>query len=124
MYHCTNCRPESAAGGFGEPKSQREADAIDEKIAALTTLFEQRVSVLTGGAGTGKTSVLKVFLRELRKIEGPSATLLAAPTGKARVRLQTTTGVFARARCSSGSLCVMKYRSVPKAFASREQGGR
>jgi hypothetical protein len=78
-------------GGFGEPKTQRESDAIDEKVRSLETLFGQRISFLTGGAGTGKTSVLKVFLRKLREVEGVNATLLAAPTGKARVRLQAAT---------------------------------
>ena len=80
------------SGGFGEPETEREKDAINEKIQALETLFSQRISILTGGAGTGKTSVLKVFLKRLWEVEGPSATLLAAPTGKARVRLQSATG--------------------------------
>jgi exodeoxyribonuclease V alpha subunit len=81
------------AGGFGKPKTSRETDAINEKVRTLEILFEQRISILTGGAGTGKTSVLKVFLRHLRQVEGPSSTLLAAPTGKARVRLQAATGL-------------------------------
>lgn len=81
----------SAQGGFGAPKTQREIDAIDEKVRALEILYSQRISILTGGAGTGKTSVLKVFLRQLRQIEGVTSTLLAAPTGKARVRLQAAT---------------------------------
>ncbi|MCC7157108.1 MAG: AAA family ATPase [Bryobacterales bacterium] len=78
-------------GGFGEPVTPRERDAIDEKVRALEVLFSNRITILTGGAGTGKTSVLRFFLEELRKIEGHTATLLAAPTGKARVRLQATT---------------------------------
>lgn len=79
-------------GGFGEPGTEREAEALLEKIAALETLYRNRLSVLTGGAGTGKTSVLNAFLRALRDVEGPRSTLLAAPTGKARVRLQTASG--------------------------------
>lgn len=78
-------------GGFGRPNTPREVDAINEKILALKVLFSQRVSILTGSAGTGKTSLLKVFLQHLREIEGFTATLLAAPTGKARVRLQSAT---------------------------------
>ncbi|MEK6280409.1 MAG: AAA family ATPase [Acidobacteriota bacterium] len=78
-------------GGFGEPQTPRENDAIEEKVRALQVLYSQRVSVLTGGAGTGKTSVLRVFLEQLRAIEGFTATLLAAPTGKARVRLEAAT---------------------------------
>ncbi len=77
---------------FGEPDSDREKAALEEKDAALRTLFSRRLSVLTGGAGTGKTSALKVFLQELTRAEGRHPTLLLAPTGKARVRLSTKTG--------------------------------
>jgi len=77
---------------FGEPNSDREKAALSEKQVALATLFSRRISVLTGGAGTGKTSVLKVFLQELERAEGRHPTLLLAPTGKARVRLSTKTG--------------------------------
>src|SRR5258708_40291875 len=100
----TSCLPEGRGlvskeddgGGFGQPSTRREIDAIDEKVRALEILFSQRISVLTGGAGTGTTSVLKVFLRHLREVEGPSATLLAAPTGKARVRLQAASGICSK----------------------------
>ena len=78
-------------GEFGEPRSKRERQALDEKVTALETLFSRRLSILTGGAGTGKTSVLKVFLQELVRAEGRHPTLLLAPTGKARVRLSTKT---------------------------------
>ncbi len=61
-------------------------------MGALETLFARRLSILTGGAGTGKTSVLKVFLQELARAEGRHPSLLLAPTGKARVRLSTKTG--------------------------------
>ena len=79
-------------GLFGEPESDREHGALDEKVAALETLFARRLSILTGSAGTGKTSVLRVFLQELARAEGRQPTLLLAPTGKARVRLSTKTG--------------------------------
>lgn len=76
---------------FGEPASERERSAFREKEAALRTLFGQKLSILTGGAGTGKTSVLQVFLSELERVEGKQPLLLLAPTGKARVRLATKT---------------------------------
>ena len=78
-------------GEFGEPKSKREQLALDEKATALQILFSRRLSILVGGAGTGKTSVLKVFLQELVNVEGHHSILLLAPTGKARVRLSTKT---------------------------------
>lgn len=76
---------------FGLPKNEREGTALVEKARALEVLAKQRISVLTGGAGTGKTSVLKVFLNEMEKAEGKIKFHLLAPTGKARVRLSTAT---------------------------------
>lgn len=69
-----------------------ERRARGEKAIALDKLFSFRFSVLTGRAGTGKTTVLKVFIKGLEKKEGRHPILLLAPTGKARVRLQEITG--------------------------------
>lgn len=71
---------------------QIERKARAEKAMALDKLFSFRFSVLTGRAGTGKTTVLKVFIRGLEEREGKQPVLLLAPTGKARVRLQEITG--------------------------------
>jgi exodeoxyribonuclease V alpha subunit len=64
-----------------------EERARSEMARALARLYEARFSVLCGRAGTGKTSVLKVFLNGLEQLEGKRPILLLAPTGKARVRL-------------------------------------
>jgi ATP-dependent exoDNAse (exonuclease V) alpha subunit len=77
--------------GFGEPRSDRETAALHEKAEALAILYRQRVSVLTGSAGTGKTSALRIFLEQLDRAEGRQGVYLLAPTGKARVRLSTAT---------------------------------
>lgn len=77
---------------FGRPITEKQRLALSEKEAALNVLFSKRLSVLTGSAGTGKTSVLKVFLDTLDETEGKQGVLLLAPTGKARVRLSTKTG--------------------------------
>ena len=47
-----------------------EVRARTEKADALAKLYEGRFSVLCGRAGTGKTSVLKVFLYDLTGIGG------------------------------------------------------
>jgi len=80
-----------AKGGFEKPTSERGQQALVEKEQALEVLWSERVSVLTGGAGTGKTSVVRVLLEGLLAAEGFQTLLLAAPTGKARVRLETKT---------------------------------
>jgi hypothetical protein len=69
--------------------SVRENKARKEKAAALAELAASRFSVLVGPAGTGKTSILRTLLNEPGIKNG--GVLLLAPTGKARVRMQTQT---------------------------------
>ncbi len=76
---------------FAAPKSEREHAALAEKEIALEVLYRQRVSVLIGGAGVGKTKALQVFVNSLIATEGMHPMLLLAPTGKARVRLAEST---------------------------------
>jgi len=72
----------------GEDAAQEDR-ARQEKAAALRELFESRISVLVGPAGTGKTTLLKM-LCGLREVSN-GGILLLAPTGKARVRLEQQT---------------------------------
>ncbi|MEM3765831.1 MAG: AAA family ATPase [Candidatus Bathyarchaeia archaeon] len=68
-----------------------ESKAREEKIVALDIMWRFRFSVLTGYAGTGKTTTLKLFIKGLEAKEGKQPILLLAPTGKARVNLQKIT---------------------------------
>ena len=71
--------------------SQRDLDARKEKSAALEVLFKAKISVLIGAAGTGKSTLLKALCSiDSVRDEG---ILLLAPTGKARVRAEQTTGL-------------------------------
>ncbi len=71
--------------------SKDDLKARKEKAAALAILYHSRVSVLTGAAGTGKSTLLKALcsIDTLRN----SGILLLAPTGKARVRLEQASGM-------------------------------
>ena len=73
-------------------KRDAEERARREKETALQILFSKRFSVLTGKAGTGKTTALRSFIKGLVQKEGKQPVLLLAPTGKARVRLETKIG--------------------------------
>ncbi len=68
-----------------------EIKARAEKSAALEEIFASRLSVLVGAAGTGKTTLLKMLCK-LKEVAG-GGILLLAPTGKARVQLETRTGI-------------------------------
>ena len=77
---------------FG-PMAKGDADedrARTEKAVALQTLAANRVGMLIGPAGTGKTTVIQLLLSRA-DIVGARVRLLA-PTGKARVRLGQETG--------------------------------
>lgn len=70
--------------GYNEA-NERCRNAVADQVKALEMFCSKRLSVLAGPAGTGKTTVVKAFLKLPQiKAEG---TLLLAPTGKARVRL-------------------------------------
>lgn len=78
----------------GAPKakpSNRDLAARKEKSAALEVLYKSAVSVLMGAAGTGKSTLLKA-LCSIESVKNKGI-LLLAPTGKARVRLEQTSGM-------------------------------
>lgn len=62
----------------------------DRQRAAVQMALSHKVSILTGGPGTGKTSTVRAIL-ELLNRKGKQA-LLAAPTGRAAKRLAESTG--------------------------------
>ena len=65
--------------------TESERKAREEKTAILKELAEARLSVLIGGAGTGKTTLLALLCKSPQIKNG--GVLLLAPTGKARVRM-------------------------------------
>lgn len=70
----------------GKPKASNEDKAREEKAVILKELAESRLSVLIGGAGTGKTTLLALLCKSSKIRDG--RVLLLAPTGKARVRMK------------------------------------
>jgi energy-coupling factor transporter ATP-binding protein EcfA2 len=81
--------PGSVAAPVGDETAEERART--EKASALEELFSSRFSVLIGPAGTGKTTLLKV-LSTIPEVN-TGGVLMLAPTGKARVRMETQTGV-------------------------------
>jgi exodeoxyribonuclease V alpha subunit len=62
--------------------------ARESHVSALERLASRPFSVLTGGAGTGKTTLIATFIKALQRSPRPEKLLLLAPTGKAAVRLK------------------------------------
>jgi exodeoxyribonuclease V alpha subunit len=65
----------------------------DAQWHAISAVLEHRLSILTGGPGTGKTSAMRALVDLLR--DRRRSVRLCAPTGKAARRLAETTGADA-----------------------------
>lgn len=90
---------------FGEPVTTRQIDAekaVDwvqaqlslslapDQVEAVKSAINSKVMVITGGPGTGKTTIINAVLKILGRIG--IDILLAAPTGRAAKRMTETTG--------------------------------
>jgi exodeoxyribonuclease V alpha subunit len=62
--------------------------------SAVTLVLASKVSVITGGPGVGKTTLLRAILSVLRREH--VAVTLCAPTGRAAKRLTESTGIEAK----------------------------
>jgi exodeoxyribonuclease V alpha subunit len=91
------------------PKSVRDIDsqkAIDwvqgrlaitlaeKQVEAVRRAIENKVMVITGGPGTGKTTIINAILKIYSRIR--ARIMLAAPTGRAAKRMGETTGFDAK----------------------------
>lgn len=66
----------------------------EEQYEAIRSSLVQKVSIITGGPGTGKTTILRALVQILsaKKVD----IVLAAPTGRAAHRMTEATGGFAQ----------------------------
>lgn len=81
----------AAAVNWAQEKADIEFAA--KQADAVRTALGQKMSILTGGPGTGKTTILRALVDILRAKK--VRLHLAAPTGRAAQRLAETTGGFA-----------------------------
>ncbi len=87
-----------AASAIREIKIEKAADWVQEKlgitfapgqITALETSFREKVHIVTGGPGTGKSTITRAILSVHEKLT--KEIILCAPTGKAAKRLSEIT---------------------------------
>ena len=85
----------------------------DQQRAALKNALAHKASVLTGGPGTGKTTILRALVEILKAKK--VRVHLAAPTGRAAQRLAETTGGYA-----STIHRLLKYDPAKGGFTANE----
>jgi exodeoxyribonuclease V alpha subunit len=72
------------------PSAQEGVRLAPQQLEAIETTVHNKVTILTGGPGTGKTTTLRALLDLLD--EGQHTYVLAAPTGRAAKRLAEASG--------------------------------
>ncbi len=74
--------------------SKMKIELAEEQLEAVHTATKSKIMVLTGGPGTGKTTILNAIIKVFQSIG--AKVLLAAPTGRAAKRMTETSGVEAK----------------------------
>lgn len=68
-------------------------DAIKGQIEVCKKVFTEPICIISGAAGTGKTTIIKALINAIENVHGSSTPFqLLAPTGKAAVRIREKTG--------------------------------
>lgn len=76
------------------PATTMEDLSLEQRHAVeLGCDMKERIVGITGGAGTGKTSVLGIMYKTLGEDIGKNKIALCAPTGRAAKRIQELTGI-------------------------------
>ena len=97
LHEMLDAMPESMSLDIDRQIAELEAlEGItfhEQQKAAIRTAVQSGMCVITGGPGTGKTTIIKCIIR-LLSVQGEIA--LAAPTGRAAKRMSEACGMEAR----------------------------
>lgn len=111
--------------GCAIPHTEADIDTVEQEFGiqyeheqrrAIDTSMERGVFVLTGGPGTGKTTVIRAIIRLLQ--QNHKKVLLAAPTGRAAKRMSEVTGQDAK---TVHRLLQVDYSSHQQRFIKNEK---
>ena len=91
---------------IGEVEERLDVNYAETQVAAIETALHSPAMILTGGPGTGKTTVIRGFVEVFAELHGLSLDpaeyakkketfpiVLAAPTGRAAKRMSESTGL-------------------------------
>ena len=99
----------------------RYEEILDHQAEICMQIFTKPVCVLSGAAGTGKTTVIRAILENIDRVHGAGTSfLLMAPTGKAAERIKTQTGKMSTTIHSF----LAKNGWINKNFTLKRSGGR
>lgn len=121
----TNSEVKSYVGQSAENAVSKAEQRVGIKLSqnqrkAVLTVIANPLTVITGGAGTGKSTVLRVVLEALKLLgENPAEVVLAAPTGKAAIRMTECTNYPASTLHKAlGLMSEEDYWRTPEDFES------
>jgi exodeoxyribonuclease V alpha subunit len=81
------------AGDIEQEEKRLGLELAAEQREAVSTALSSRLSVITGGPGTGKTLIQRVLLNIYRRRKAGAKIVCCAPTGRAARRMEQSTGV-------------------------------
>ena len=79
-----------AEKAIGWIQEQLSINLAEKQIEAISCASKNKVMIITGGPGTGKTTIINAVLKIFSAIK--ANIMLAAPTGRAAKRMSETTG--------------------------------
>lgn len=103
--HDENYSDKQLEEAIAQAEDQLQIKYDDTQKLAIKNALSHPISILTGGPGTGKTTIINGILLALRELEQIPASalyseappfLLAAPTGRAAKRMSEITGITAK----------------------------
>lgn len=77
-------------------EAEKGIELSKEQLRAVECALNSNVSVITGGAGTGKTQTIEMIVKSFLRVDKNLKIALLAPTGKAARRMKEATGLFSQ----------------------------
>lgn len=79
-----------------EIEKNRNIKFHSSQIEAITSFFENNISVITGGPGTGKTTIVEAICYLLKNVYNNEEITIVTPTGRSAKRIKELCNVDAR----------------------------